>query len=85
MFIVPAPGGNGQNGGFVPGRRGFSALANPQLLASYTKAAAFPRELLHPTTAERVWAALARGNTMRPCSMPFELSRKQSARLVTMH
>jgi uncharacterized protein (TIGR02391 family) len=61
MFIVPAPGINGHNGWFVPGRRGHAALANPQLLASYTKAAAFPRELLHPTIAERVWAALARG------------------------
>lgn len=62
MFIVPAPRVNGQNGWFVPGRRGHAALANPQLLTAYTKATAFPRELLHPTIAERVWAAFARGD-----------------------
>lgn len=62
LFIVPAPGINGQNGWFVPGRRGRAALANPQLFTAYTKAAAFPRELLHPLIAERVWAALARGD-----------------------
>jgi uncharacterized protein (TIGR02391 family) len=62
MFIVPAPGVNGQNGWFVPGRRGLAAFANPQLLTAYTKAAGFPRELLHPLISERVWAALARGD-----------------------
>lgn len=61
LFIVPAPGTNGQNGWFVPGRRGFAALTNPRMLTAYTKAAAFPRELLHPLISERVWAALARG------------------------
>jgi uncharacterized protein (TIGR02391 family) len=62
MFIVPAPGINGQNGWFVPGRRGREALANPQLLTAYRKASTFPRELLHPAIAEQVWAALARGD-----------------------
>jgi uncharacterized protein (TIGR02391 family) len=62
MFIVPAPGINGHNGWFVPARRGHAALANPQLLTIYTKAAAFPREFLHTLIAERVWAALARGD-----------------------
>lgn len=62
LFIVPAAGINGQNGWFVPGRRGHAALENPQLLTAYTKAAAFPREFLHPLIAERVWAALARGD-----------------------
>jgi hypothetical protein len=62
MFFVPAPGINGQNGWFVLGRRGRAALEQPQQFAAYAKAAAFPRELLHPAIAERVWAAaLARG------------------------
>ncbi len=62
MFIVPAPGMNGRNGWFVFGRRGRAALANPQQFTAYSKAAAFPRDLLHPLIAERVWAALARGD-----------------------
>jgi uncharacterized protein (TIGR02391 family) len=61
MFILPAPGSNGQNGYFVPGRRGRDALADPRKITSYTKASLFPRELLYPAIVERVWAALARG------------------------
>jgi uncharacterized protein (TIGR02391 family) len=62
MFIVPAPGTNGQNGWFVHGRRGRAALEHPEQFVAYSQAAAFPRELLHPSIAERVWAALARGD-----------------------
>jgi uncharacterized protein (TIGR02391 family) len=62
MFILPAPGTNGHNGWFVHGRRGRAALERPEQFVAYSKAAAFPRELLHPSIAERVWAALARGD-----------------------
>jgi uncharacterized protein (TIGR02391 family) len=61
MFILPAPGVDGQNGYFVLGRRGRDGLADPRQITSYTKASLFPRELLHPAIVERVWAALARG------------------------
>jgi len=61
MFILPAPGTNGQNGWFVLGRRGRASLADPRQITAYTKASQFPRELLHPAIVERVWAALARG------------------------
>jgi uncharacterized protein (TIGR02391 family) len=61
MFFLPAPGTNGQHGWFVLGKRGRAALEDPQQFAAYTKAAAFPRELIHPAIAERTWAALARG------------------------
>jgi len=62
LFILPAPGINGHNGWFVMGRRGRKALGDPRLFTAYAKAAAFPRELLHPSIAEQVWAALARGD-----------------------
>jgi uncharacterized protein (TIGR02391 family) len=62
LFIVPASGINGSNGWFVLGRRGRKALEHPEQFTSYAKAAAFNRELLHPLIAERVWAALARGD-----------------------
>lgn len=62
LFIVPASGINGSNGWFVLGRRGRKALEHPEQFTSYAKAAAFNRDLLHPLIAERVWAALARGD-----------------------
>ena len=62
MFILPAPGINGRNGWFVIGRRGKSALEQPQRFTAYSKAASFNRELLHPAIADRVWAAIARGD-----------------------
>ncbi len=61
LFILPAPGVNGTHGWFVLGRRGRTGLADPQQFTAYTKASQFPRELLHPAIAERVWAAMARG------------------------
>jgi len=62
MFILPASGMNGRNGWFALGRRGTAALAQPQQFTAYSKAASFNRDLLHPAIAERVWAALARGD-----------------------
>jgi uncharacterized protein (TIGR02391 family) len=62
LFIVSVVGMNGLNGWFVLGRRGRKALEHPEQFTSYTKAASFNRELLHPLIAERVWAALARGD-----------------------
>ena len=62
LFILPAPGVNGTHGWFVLGRRGRAGLADQRQLTAYTRASQFPRELLHPAIAERVWAALARGD-----------------------
>lgn len=61
LFIVPASGMNGRNGWFVLGRRGRAALEDSKRFAIYSRAATFPRELLHAAIAERVWAAFARG------------------------
>lgn len=71
MFILPAAGISGQNGWFVPGRRGRAALEHPEQFTAHTKAAKFPRELLHPAIAERVWAALARGDYDVAVFYPF--------------
>lgn len=43
LFIIRAPGTNGQNGWYTLGRRGKAALENPQRFTAYRKAAAFPR------------------------------------------
>lgn len=61
MLIVPAPGINGRNGFMMFSRRG-NGLINDGAFDSYTQAAAFPKELIHPLIADQVWIELARGN-----------------------
>lgn len=60
-FLLPAPGINGTNGFRVLGRRGQELVDRDQFDA-FQKAAAFPKSLLHPSIAERVWISLARGD-----------------------
>jgi uncharacterized protein (TIGR02391 family) len=60
LFILPSVGMNGRNGWFVLGRRG-RKIAASESFDQYRRAAAFPRELLHPSIAEAVWSALLRG------------------------
>lgn len=59
-FLLPAPGINGENGYRILGRRG-SELVDRNKYDSYRRAASFPKSLLHPVIAEKVWIALARG------------------------
>jgi len=60
MLLLPAPATNGQNGFRVFGRRG-RELVDREQFDSFQKAAAFPKSLLHPSIADRVWTFLARG------------------------
>lgn len=60
-LIVPAPGINGQNGWMVLTRRG-AAIKDEQAFQRFREAAAFPKSLLHPSIADKVWLALARGD-----------------------
>lgn len=59
-LLLPAPGTNGQNGYRVIGRRG-TKLIDREQFESFQRAASFPKALLHPSIADRVWIALARG------------------------
>lgn len=59
-ILLPAPGTNGQNGFRILGRRG-SELVDRHQFDMFQKAAAFPKTLLHPSIADRVWISLARG------------------------
>jgi uncharacterized protein (TIGR02391 family) len=61
MLIVPAAGLNGRNGWMAPSRRG-AAIASRQDFLHVQEAAAFPKTLLHPSIADKVWLALARGD-----------------------
>ena len=60
-LLLPARDINGLNGFRVIGRRG-RELTDRARYDSFRKAAEFPRSLLHPRLAERVWIALARGD-----------------------
>jgi len=60
-LIVPAPGNNGKNGWTVLTRRG-AAIKDEQTFQRFREAAAFPKSLLHPSIADKVWLALARGD-----------------------
>jgi uncharacterized protein (TIGR02391 family) len=51
---------NGNNGFRALGRRALT-LQDQRQFAAMRKAAAFPRESLHPSIAERAWISLARG------------------------
>jgi uncharacterized protein (TIGR02391 family) len=60
-LITPAPGMNGRNGWMVVTSKG-ETISNDQDFAALKAAVAFPKELLHPDIADKVWLALSRGD-----------------------
>jgi len=60
-LIVPASGMNGKNGWMMISRRGANIVDNGDF-QRFREAAAFPKALLHPSIADRVWLAMARGD-----------------------
>jgi len=60
LILVPAPGNNGRSGFRVLGRRARN-LRTAEQFTAFRKASAFPKELLHPTIAERAWISVMRG------------------------
>jgi uncharacterized protein (TIGR02391 family) len=60
-LIVPAPDINGRNGYVMLSRRG-SEIADHADVEHFRQAASFPKSLLHPTIADRVWSLLNRGD-----------------------
>ena len=60
-LILPAPGYNGRNGWKVLSRQA-ATLATDEDFARFKEASAFPKSLLHPTIADKVRLALARGD-----------------------
>lgn len=62
MLIMPAPGINGANGYKVFTRRGRDLIADPARFAAYSRAAAFPKAMLHALIADAVWLDLARAD-----------------------
>jgi uncharacterized protein (TIGR02391 family) len=62
FLIMPAEGVNGAHGWMVLTRRGTSLVNKQTDFRSFREAAAFPKSLIHPAIADKVWLALARGN-----------------------
>ena len=61
MLIVPAGGYNGEHGWMVLSRRG-AAITSEEKFRQFREAATFPKSLLHPSIADKVWLSLARGD-----------------------
>ncbi len=59
-ILLPASDPNGQNGWRILGRRGREFL-NRENFDNFKRAAQFPKSMLHPLIADRVWISLARG------------------------
>jgi uncharacterized protein (TIGR02391 family) len=60
-LIVPASGINGVHGFCVISRRG-RAITTDKDFRRFREAASFPKSMLHPTIADKVWLDLARGD-----------------------
>lgn len=60
-LVVPASGINGNHGYYRIGRRG-RRISDEKQFQRFREAAAFPKTLLHPAIADKVWLALARGD-----------------------
>jgi uncharacterized protein (TIGR02391 family) len=61
LLVVPAPGLNGSNGWMLISRRGAELLESVKF-DTFRQAAEFPKSLLHPLIADKVWLNLARGD-----------------------
>jgi len=59
-LLVPASGINGSHGFYVISRRG-QAISTDGDFKHFKEAAAFPKTMLHPVIADKVWLDLARG------------------------
>jgi len=61
MLLVPAPGTNGTNGWLVLSRRA-KRMTEEGDFDAFRAAAMFPKTMLHPLIADKVWLELARGD-----------------------
>jgi len=60
-LIVPAHGNSGNHGWLVISRRG-KQIENDEDFKRFLEAASFPKRMLHPSIADKVWLDLARGD-----------------------
>jgi uncharacterized protein (TIGR02391 family) len=70
-LIIPAPGLNGAHGLMVLSKDG-EAACTPQGFEYVRAARSFPKALLHPSIANKVWAALMRGDLDQAVFISFK-------------
>lgn len=76
LLTAPASGINGQNGWLVITRRGTNLLRNGNFEV-FRQATAFPKSLLHPLIADKVWLDLARGDLADAVFFAFRTVEEQ--------
>jgi uncharacterized protein (TIGR02391 family) len=76
LLVVSASGINGSNGWRVLSRRG-TALLQSGKFAEFRHAAEFPKALLHPLIADKVWLDLARGDLADAVFFAFRTVEEQ--------
>jgi len=76
LLVVPAPGVNGSHGWRVLSRRGKALLQNGKF-DEFRHAAEFPKALLHPLIADKVWLDLARGDLADAVFFAFRTVEEQ--------
>ena len=60
-LLIPAPGVNGNNGWMLLSRRAQTILSDNSF-ETYARSVSFPKTLLHPTIADKVWIDIVRGD-----------------------
>ena len=75
-LLVSAPGINGTNGWCVISRRG-QQITTRDDFGRFRSAADFPKSILHPLIADRVWLALARGDLADAVFIAFRAVEEQ--------
>lgn len=61
VLLVPEEGANGNNGWRRLSRQGELLASSTSEVSHYRAAKALPRELVHPSIADRVWSSFVRG------------------------
>ena len=60
-FLIPEPGMNGNNGWVLLSRRAQTILSDNSF-KTYARSVSFPKTLLHPSIADKVWIDIVRGD-----------------------
>lgn len=76
LLVVPAMGLNGNHGWLMLSRRG-AALLETGRFDAFRQASEFPKALLHPLIADKVWLDLARGDLADAVFFAFRTVEEQ--------
>jgi uncharacterized protein (TIGR02391 family) len=87
-FLIPDTGMNAAGGWMIVTPSGEKIASDPSELLKFRQAQAFPKALLHPKIADKIWKALARGELEDAVFAAFkavEVSVREAAKLGPEH